>query len=776
MTSLLSESPDAPSSSDGSGVHEKSGDELTLTSEEKAIQQYLMERLPTPQNSIFDTVNTRIARLEPLVQDIEKMLKSEDFKNCIDRPMRRRAERALTNFQAQKSMSQSSLFGRIPMFALIRSVNDLGSDLEGRYLDLKMKISGEWRAQILFQAYKRELKGVEPQLKKQNNDLYEATENLRSVHTQIAFGQFVVQNTDDDGLLKADVDDNDDFPIIYVDFSGERQGKRAQGSFGSIHNAWTSRNKLESAGVFVVKVPRAHRTGRNELSREGDVWKYLQVPKPHPNILELYGTCQIGGQFTGLISRWVPGGKSWKDSLLDFDENQNIAFLERTADALKWMHEKIVVHGDVKLANVIISREPLKPLLCDFGYSLRRELDDTQASVKGGGSGPYVSPEVYKGDRKTFASDIWAFGVCIVHALTQRLPFAERMKDVEDIREEYYRLFITEKLRPSRPSDLTPAGSLAWSVALACINDESAARPETREHSKRLDAERVADGRPVFLKLAPKSSPEITIGRLLASPDLIKDPRNRCAPLLDVLEDPVDIESVILVFPLLRRLDHPRPTTVGEFVPMIQQTLETLAFLHENEIAHRDCAFDNIMMDGRAIYPEGWHPQSFLRARQYPKTLQPGSIRDVEDMSYYFIDFGLATYKQNLTTGMDGQERAPELSDIEPYDPYKLDVYILGMAFRRFFQTTYQQTDFKYLQPITDYMTVPNPSARPTAKQSYERFKEVLAAIPKEELSRRLSPLQEESFTQKLWNDLDHFIWTSLFSRWVTKRKAEPLV
>ncbi|KAG8918896.1 hypothetical protein FRC01_001590 [Tulasnella sp. 417] len=93
-------------------------------------------------------------------------------------------------------------------------------------------------------------------------------------------------------------------------------------------------------------------------------------------------------------------------------------------------------------------------------------------------------------------------------------------------------------------------------------------------HSKRLDAERVSDGKPVFLKLAPKSSPEINIGRIIASKELLQDPRNRCAPLLDVLDDPVNPEGVILVFPLLRRLDHPMPTTIGEFVPMVQQTLE----------------------------------------------------------------------------------------------------------------------------------------------------------------------------------------------------------
>lgn len=61
----------------------------------------------------------------------------------------------------------------------------------------------------------------------------------------------------------AQVDDNPIDPIIYIDFSGEKEGKQAQGSYGSIHLAWTSPDRSESSEMFAVKVPRAHRTGHN---------------------------------------------------------------------------------------------------------------------------------------------------------------------------------------------------------------------------------------------------------------------------------------------------------------------------------------------------------------------------------------------------------------------------------------------------------------------------------------------------------------------------------
>ncbi|KIO16610.1 hypothetical protein M407DRAFT_33737 [Tulasnella calospora MUT 4182] len=294
-------------------------------------------------------------------------------------------------------------------------------------------------------------------------------------------------------------------------------------------------------------------------------------------------------------------------------------------------------------------------------------------------------------------------------------------------------------------------------------------------HSKRLDAHRVSDGQPVFLKLASGSSPEIEIARILASPTLKGDPRNHCVPFLDILEDPVIPNGVILVLPLLYRIDRPAPATIQEFVPLIDQTLETLVFLHDNEIAHRDCAFDNVMMDARALYPEGWHPQAYLRTLDFKKILAPRAIREVEHVSYYLVDFGLSTYKQSLTLGLAGQEPAPELSEKVPYDPYKLDVYILGMAYKRFFESIYRDSDFECLQPLTDFMTPIDPAARPTARAAYSYFKDLISKLPDEELTKRLVSHEGETTSERIWNDIEHAIWTRWLSRWTRKRTTEPL-
>lgn len=86
-----------------------------------------------------------------------------------------------------------------------------------------------------------------------------------------------------------------------------------------------------------------------------------------------------------------------------------------------------------------------------------------------------------------------------------------------------------------------------------------------------LDAKRISDGTPVFLKAVSKASPEVGIGRYLS---LRNDPRNHAVPILDSLDDPVDPEQVILVMPVLRQIDQPLPASIRECADFLEQTLE----------------------------------------------------------------------------------------------------------------------------------------------------------------------------------------------------------
>lgn len=88
--------------------------------------------------------------------------------------------------------------------------------------------------------------------------------------------------------------------------------------------------------------------------------------------------------------------------------------LAQTLSALSYLHDKRIIHGDIKAANVLISSQG-DALVCDFG--LARAGDEvTMTQLQGMGTVRWQSPELLNAGSKTFQSDAWAFGMLIYEA------------------------------------------------------------------------------------------------------------------------------------------------------------------------------------------------------------------------------------------------------------------------------------------------------------------------------------------------------------------------
>jgi len=81
------------------------------------------------------------------------------------------------------------------------------------------------------------------------------------------------------------------------------------------------------------------------------------------------------------------------------------------------------------------------------------------------------------------------------------------------------------------------------------------------------------------------------------------------------------------------------------------------------------------------MYPEGFHPVKYTFKRDY-SGWAPYIPRSVAGVRYYFADFGISVHRQGrrkFVTGTMGRDQEPpELSDTTPYDPFKLDIFIIG--------------------------------------------------------------------------------------------------
>lgn len=95
-------------------------------------------------------------------------------------------------------------------------------------------------------------------------------------------------------------------------------------------------------------------------------------------------------------------------------------------------------------------------------------------------------------------------------------------------------------------------------------------------------------------------------------------------------------------------------------------------------------------MDAAPLYPHGFHPiqQDFSLDLQHAVEALPRSST-LPPVKYYFTDFGISTYfdddtEPRLVLGEDGLDASvPELSAVVPYDPFKVDVFILGNFFKK---------------------------------------------------------------------------------------------
>ena len=95
-------------------------------------------------------------------------------------------------------------------------------------------------------------------------------------------------------------------------------------------------------------------------------------------------------------------------------------------------------------------------------------------------------------------------------------------------------------------------------------------------------------------------------------------------------------------------------------------------------------------MEADAMYPEGFHPADIMFKRDYSGWATP-IPRSVAGVKYYFADFGISVHipeedPRKLVTGFFGRDQEPpELSNPDPYDPFKLDIFIIGNMFRQEF-------------------------------------------------------------------------------------------
>ena len=140
-------------------------------------------------------------------------------------------------------------------------------------------------------------------------------------------------------------------------------------------------------------------------------------------ILEL----EESGDVTYLVMPFYSGG-SLRDRLRATRRLEVEATIDLAAQLGRWLdalHERGIVHRDVKPSNVLLDGEG-GAALTDFG--LARGADWTRLTRDGQvvGTPQYLAPELIQGEEAAPASDLYAFGCLLYECVAGRTPFSAR--------------------------------------------------------------------------------------------------------------------------------------------------------------------------------------------------------------------------------------------------------------------------------------------------------------------------------------------------------------
>ncbi|KAG8968348.1 hypothetical protein FRC05_001572 [Tulasnella sp. 425] len=219
----------------------------------------------------------------------------------------------------------------------------------------------------------------------------------------------------------------------------------------------------------------------NRIEMEASVWKMLR----HPRILQFLGIYRIG-EDVYLVSPFAENGSlpGFLKARPDVDRKRLVIEI---AEGLAYLHQCGIIHGDLKGNNILISGEE-NILLCDFGLA-KHVTSRTSTSLRGTGSIPWQSPELLRdASRRTFQSDVYAFGITVSEVLSRNEPYAHHSGIASIITGV---LFAGERplTHPSTAPDGTSYLQL-WGEAGKCWDENPALRPSMLSVLSRLDYER----------------------------------------------------------------------------------------------------------------------------------------------------------------------------------------------------------------------------------------------------------------------------------------------
>jgi tetratricopeptide (TPR) repeat protein len=202
-----------------------------------------------------------------------------------------------------------------------------------------------------------------------------------------------------------------------------------QGAMGTVFKGHRADGQFDQVvAIKLMKPLLINHSFRDYFKRERQILAKLN----HPNIARLYdgGFTEDGRPF--FTMEWVSG-----KNLLDYCKDKNLGLDVRlnlfgqVCHAVRYAHQSLIAHLDLKTQNIIINDEGQVKLL-DFGVS---KMVEEGFDKESGFTLAYAAPEQIEKNNPSTVSDIYALGVILFELLNGYHPYERLFKDPQQLKE-----------------------------------------------------------------------------------------------------------------------------------------------------------------------------------------------------------------------------------------------------------------------------------------------------------------------------------------------------
>ena len=197
-----------------------------------------------------------------------------------------------------------------------------------------------------------------------------------------------------------------------------------EGSFGK---AFLCQKESDNSFCVIkqIIVEDMNQKEKDDVLNEANILSKLD----HQNIIKFYDLFESKKpkHSINIVTEYADGGdlsekiKERKNKNNNFSESEILDYFTQICLAIKHIHEKKIIHRDLKSGNIFLMKTGLVKL-GDFGISKKfmKTMEKAKTMV---GTPYYLSPEIISGNPYDAKSDIWSLGVLLYEMMTFKMPF-----------------------------------------------------------------------------------------------------------------------------------------------------------------------------------------------------------------------------------------------------------------------------------------------------------------------------------------------------------------